>query len=332
MKLKSTEFRREREQAWQELDRLVTRAEKSGIRSLGTRELARLPVLYRATLSSLSVARAISTDKNVIDYLATLSARAYVHVYGTKAGAGRTLVSFFAETFPRAVRRYRWHVLLSALFLLSGTLTGFLLTAQDPDRYYTFVGAMAQGRTPAATTEELRDVLYGTGDGGELTAFSAFLFTHNTQVGFLAFALGFLAGIPVFLLLFSTGLTLGALAALYHSRGLSLELWGWILPHGVTELTAVVLCGAGGLVIGQALIFPGERTRLSALARAGRKSGALVLGAIFMFLVAGLIEGVFRQTVQSEAIRYVLATSTALLWILYFTGVGRFVRRVRGRP
>ena len=81
----------------------------------------------------------------------------------TKTGAGRALLGFFAVTFPRAVREYRWPLLLSALFLLGGALAGFLLTLDDPDRYYTFVGAMAQGRTPASTTEELRDVLYGTG-------------------------------------------------------------------------------------------------------------------------------------------------------------------------
>jgi len=322
VKLKSYEFRKERERAWQELDRLVTRAEKSGLRSLGTRELARLPVLYRATLSSLSVARAISTDKNVIDYLSSLSARAYIHVYGTKSGAGRSLVVFFSETFPRAVREYRWHVLLSALFMAAGALAGFFLTMEDPDRYYSFVGQMAGGRTPTSTTEELRDVLYSGDDGDSLAAFASFLFTHNTRIGFLAFALGFLAGVPVFLLLFSTGLMLGGFAALYHSRGLSFELWGWLLPHGVTELLAVVLCGAGGLVIGQALLFPGERTRIAAMAVAGRRSGRLVAGAILLFLVAGLIEGVFRQTVQSDLVRYGLALTTTVFWLVYFLFAG----------
>jgi uncharacterized membrane protein SpoIIM required for sporulation len=303
----------------------VARAEKSGLRSLGARELSRLPVLYRATLSSLSVARAISTDRNVIEYLESLSARAYIHVYGTKSGAGPALLRFVTTVFPRAVREYRWHILIAALFLVGGTLAGFLLTLEDPDRYYTFVGGMAQGRTPTSSTEELRDVLYMTDEGDSLAAFASFLFTHNTQVGFLAFALGFLAGIPVFLLLFGTGLMLGGFAALYHTRGLSLELWGWLLPHGVTELFAVVLCGAAGLVVGQALLFPGERTRLAAMGRAGIRSGRLVAGSILLFLIAGLIEGIFRQTVQDEAIRYGLALLTTAFWLVYFLFAG--VRR-----
>ena len=82
--LKSFEFRREREKTWRELEKLVDTVEKNGVRGLSARQLARLPQLYRAALSGLSVARAISLDKNLVDYLESLCARAYFCVYGTK--------------------------------------------------------------------------------------------------------------------------------------------------------------------------------------------------------------------------------------------------------
>jgi hypothetical protein len=65
--LRSVQFRREREASWRELEMLVDKAGKKGLRGLGADELTRLPHLYRATLSSLSVARAISLDKNQTD-------------------------------------------------------------------------------------------------------------------------------------------------------------------------------------------------------------------------------------------------------------------------
>jgi len=71
----------------------------------------------------------------------------------------------------------------------------------------------------------------------------------------MAFALGFLAGIPTLILLLQNGLMLGAFAALYASRGLSWDLWGWLLPHGVTELLAVILCGAGGFMLAHAIVM-----------------------------------------------------------------------------
>ena len=77
--------------------------------------------------------------------------------------------------------------------------------------------------------------------------FATFLFTHNAAIGMLCFALGFAFGLPVMLLLFYNGLTLGALAALHESHGLSLEFWAWIAIHGSTELLAVIICGGAGV-------------------------------------------------------------------------------------
>jgi uncharacterized membrane protein SpoIIM required for sporulation len=139
----------------------------------------------------------------------------------------------------------------------------------------------------------------------------------------LCAALGFAAGVPVILLLFSNGLLLGAFAALYQSRGLGLEFWAWILPHGVTELLAVALCGAAGLSVGESLLFPGRHTRLANLGRRGREAGVVVLGAVVMLLLAGLVEGVFRQAVHSVPLRASVAVLSALLWLAYFTRMGR---------
>ncbi|HEX5137197.1 MAG TPA: stage II sporulation protein M [Planctomycetota bacterium] len=327
--LRSTQFRKEREGAWRELERLVERAEKSGVRSLPAQQLARLPLLYRATLSSLSVARAISLDRNLVEYLESLCARAYFCVYGTTRSLGNAVSGFFGERFPAAVRRYGWHMAMAGLFLVLGTLVGHVLVARDPDWYYVFVDeGLAGGRDPAATTEFLRNGLYD-GEGrstARLGAFASFLFTHNARVGMFAFALGFVAGIPVYLLLFSTGLMLGAFSALYASRGLGVALWGWLLPHGITELLAVVLCGGAGLIVAQALVFPGRHTRLRNLAIRGREAGVVVLGAIAMLLVAGLIEGIFRQLVTSDTARYLVAQATLVFWAFYFLRVGREAR------
>jgi len=324
--LKSYRFRRERESSWLELEALVEKADKKGMRSLTAEELGRLPVLYRSALSSLSVARNISLDQNVVEYLEGLASRAYFCVYGSRQRVRTAVLDFLLWRFPAAVRQTKWSLLIATLFMVSGAAVAFIMVAGNADRYYTFVDSeYAQGRDPSTSTEDLKAVLYDGGgeEGQSLAAFASFLFTHNAKIGILAFALGFLLGIPTFFLMFTNGLILGAFAALYHGRGLSVDLWGWLLPHGVTELLAVVLCGAAGLVLAQAIVFPGRMTRMRSLAARGRVAAQVVIGAVLLFLIAGLIEGIFRQTVQSVPIRYAVATSTAAFWILYFSLVGR---------
>jgi uncharacterized membrane protein SpoIIM required for sporulation len=322
--LKSAQFRRERERAWRELERLLSAVDRRGVRRLDAADLHRLPALYRSAVSSLSVAQAISLDRNLLDYLTALAGRAYLAVYGPKRGAWATFVGFFRRDFPRAVRANALLVAAALALLAAGALAGYRLTRADPETYYSFVAeADAAGRTPAASTAELRRDLYRTSPGAPLGVFAAFLFTHNARIGILCFALGAAAGTPVPFLLFWNGLSLGALAALYASRGLSLELWAWILPHGVTELAAVALCAAGGFAIARCLLFPGRHTRLENLALRGRQAAFLGAGAVAMFLVAGGIEGIFRQLVRQPSIRWAVALGTAVLWTAYFLLAGR---------
>src|SRR5262245_44436107 len=118
--LKSSEFRKGREAGWRELEGLVTRVERRGVRSLSLDELQRLPILYRAALSSLSVARTIALDRNLLLYLEDLALRAFLAVYGPRANPLEGLADFFGRELPAAVRSARWHILIAALALIAG--------------------------------------------------------------------------------------------------------------------------------------------------------------------------------------------------------------------
>ncbi|MEZ4467900.1 MAG: stage II sporulation protein M [bacterium] len=323
--LRSVQFRREREAAWRELETLVTAVERRGMRALDAADARRLAMLYRGTLSALSVARAISLDRNLVEWLEALCGRAYLCVYSSKRNGGAALAEFFLSWFPQQMRRLRWHLLLAFVFMAAGGLAGFLLTLADMDLFYSFMpGGMAMGRNPAASTEFLRSGLYDPGlTDDSLSAFASFLFSHNARIGLACFALGFVFGLPVFYLLFYNGLSLGAFAALYHSRGLSVDLWGWLLPHGVTELFAVVVSGACGLVLAQALLFPDRHSRLDTLRIRGREAAGVALGAVALFFIAALFEGFFRQLVMDVEVRYLTAMAVAAFWLLYFLVLGR---------
>lgn len=328
--LRSFEFRREREASWRELEGLVDRAERRGLGSLGAEELYRLPSLHRGALASLSVARSISLDRNVLEYLEALAARSSLIVYANRRHLGTALRRFFGATFPALLWERRGGILLALGLMAAGVVAGHALTAGDMERFHAFVGAdMADGRGPGSTRAELRETLFSHGDpADELTAFTSFLFSHNAGVGFLCFAAGFLAGVPVLLLLLTNGLLLGAMSALFASRGLAAEFWTWVLPHGVTELLAVALCGAAGLAVGRALVVGGRHGRIHALAAEGRRSGSMVIGAVSLFAVAALLEGFFRQLVHSVEARAAVAVLSATLWTLYVAVQGR--RRATG--
>ena len=125
--LKSYQFRREREKTWRELEAMLAQVERRGLRSLSADELSRLPELYRAALSSLSVARAISLDRNALDYLESLCMRAYYVVYGPKSTLWQIARSFFLVSFPQSVRGAWLHVLVATAIFMLAAVAAYLV-------------------------------------------------------------------------------------------------------------------------------------------------------------------------------------------------------------
>jgi uncharacterized membrane protein SpoIIM required for sporulation len=101
---------------------------------------------------------------------------------------------------------------------------------------------------------------------------------------------------------------------------LDFELWAWLLIHGVTELSAVVLAAAAGFRLGWTLVFPGRLSRLDALRLQSQTAAVAMAGVVVMLFSAGLLEGFGRQLIQAPWARYVVAATTALVWGLYLFG------------
>lgn len=317
--LKSQRFRAEREADWRRLESLLADLEAGHRKRLSDDDVIALPVLYRATLSSLSVARAISLDRNLVDYLESLCTRAYFFVYGARVTLGERLANFFLRDWPRAVRNLWRETLVSAGLMALGTVMSLVLVLRASTWFAVFIPSWLNGgRSPNTPTADLARTLAGSHDGNGLSLFADFLFTHNAQIALTAFALGFIFCLPTGFLMLTNGRMAGAFLALFISRGLGVPFGGWMLIHGVTELFAVTLAGAAGFRIGWGIAFPGRKSRLAAATDAGREAATVMAGVVIMLAVAGLLEGFGRQLIALTAARYAIAAFTALVWGVYF--------------
>ena len=315
----SRRFRSEREGEWRKLEELLNRVEKKSVAALSDAELLALPTLYRGALSSLSVARETSLDLELITYLEDLCTRAYFFVYGVRTSAGSRIAAFFARDWPLAVHSLLKETAVAVLFTIVGVLAGYLLVSGDPAWYDSFVPAdLAGGRDFGATTEYLRGTLYHDDGADGLSVFATFLFTHNSQVALLCFALGFAFGVPTAMLLVHNGAMLGAIFALFVTHGLGSELGGWLIIHGSTEFFAIIIAGAAGFRIGWSVVFPGDETRMAAAAAAGRSAALAMTGVVVMLMTAGLLEGFGRQLIILDSLRYAIGILMLMLWLAYF--------------
>jgi uncharacterized membrane protein SpoIIM required for sporulation len=199
-------------------------------------------------------------------------------------------------------------------------MLAYLLIRSDPSWFYSIIPeGLAEGRDPSASAQFLRSTLYDKSHNGDgLTVFATFLFTHNAQIAIFSFALGFAFAVPSALLILYNGLTLGALYAVFAAKGLGLNLAGWLMIHGTTEIFAICISGAAGIRIGMAIAFPGRASRSDAAVQAGRTSATAMAGTVIMLGVAGLLEGIGRQMITNDGLRMLIGSTVLVAWLAYF--------------
>lgn len=322
--LRSDRFRLERETDWRRLEAIVTALEKNRIGRISDEDLLDLPVLYRKGASSLSVAREITLDAATLDYLEALVRRAALQVHGPRVGVLRWFARFLGGGWAQAVRAIWLDVCIALAVGVAGAVAGWLLVESDEDWYYSLVpGGFGEARQPGASREALAETLKAQESAEGLTVFATYLFSNNTGVAIMAFALGFAFGVPTLLLLVHNMAVLGAMLWLFVGAGLGVDFAAWLSVHGTTELLAIVLAGAAGLHIGRAMAFPGARSVLVAAQEAGHRAATVMAGVVLMLVCAGLLEGFVRELVEPTPARFAVGGAMLALWVGYFLFAGR---------
>lgn len=317
--LRSDRFRLEREGDWRRLEDIVKRMEGGGLRRIADDDLLALPALYRTAASSLAVARETSLDAATLAYLEGLVQREWFQVYGPRQGFARWLRDFFLGGWSRAVREIWLDICIALFMMVAGAVVGWLLVARSEEWYYRLVpGGMADTRVPGASREELLATLATEESAAGLSTFAAQLFSNNSAVCILAFALGFAFGIPSLMLLVHNMAMLGAILWLFAGQGLLVDLSAWLSVHGTTELFGILLSGAAGLHIGRAMAFPGTRPVLDAAAEAGRRGAVVMVGVVIMMIIAAILEAFPRQLVDGSGSRFVIGGAMLTFWLAYF--------------
>jgi uncharacterized membrane protein SpoIIM required for sporulation len=284
------QFLQRKQLQWQRLEALLERVEATGLLSLTPAEIREFGVLYRRASSDLVSARAKTANAELLEYLNDLVARGYAQVYRTRRYKIRDVWSFIAFDFPRLFRHCFRSVALSTGISLAAALFGFIAGAQDPmAASYLLPPRMA--RDLPATRQQLRHTSGRDINVMQMAEMSGQILTNNIGVAFMAFAAGITFGVGTLLVLLFNGFMLGVFASALSHSDTAIVFWSLILPHGVIELTAIFIAGGAGLMVGMALLSPGQRTRRDALLERGRQAVLLLLGTIPMFVVAGLIEG-----------------------------------------
>jgi len=304
----------EHTEEWLRLEELVELAQRRR-RKLSGEELDEFLFRYQRVSAHLSHVRSTFQDPVVTARLTRIVAGARAAIYGHQAKSSGAIRTFFSATFPAAVWTARRFIFVSALaFFVPAILVGVWL-ANSP----AAIEASGPEALRQAYIEEDFEAYYSSSPAAE---FSTEVLVNNIQVSFLAFVAGIAWGVPTLLVLIFNGANIGVPAGLFHDAGQASRFWGLILPHGLLEITAILVAGGAGLRMGWSLIVPGDKTRVASLVAEVQRSVSIIMGLVIVFIIAGLIEGFVTPSPLETWARVSIGVAAFVAFWSYIIGLG----------
>jgi uncharacterized membrane protein SpoIIM required for sporulation len=281
---------------WSELERELERFEAKPETRLSLRQLERVHYLYQRASADLAKIATFSAEPNTRLYLESLVGRAFGEIHETREKPRRLRpLYWFFTIFPQTFRKHIRAFWISLVAIMVGAAFGGFAVMIDSSAKQTLLPFAHLQENPSERVKKEEGVVTDHLKGAK-TSFSSFLMTHNTRVAILTLALGMTWGIGTLMMLFYNGVTLGAVAVDYVLAGETPFLLGWLMPHGVIEIPAILLAGQAGIVLAGALIGWGKPISLRMrLRKISKDLATLIFGVALMLVWAGIVEAFFSQ-------------------------------------
>jgi uncharacterized membrane protein SpoIIM required for sporulation len=274
--------------------------------------------LYIELIDDLSYARTHFRRSSLTAYLNQLAVAAHQQIYGTRRERKSRILTFFKSEVPVAFARAHRFFLYALIVFLGAILLGWLSGILQSDFLRMIVGDHYVNQT----LENIRSgdpmAVYRDSDSEEMFYRISI---NNIRVAFLTFISGVFGGLPTILLLLYNGIMVGAFVQFFFQQGLGGIALSTIFLHGAMELTAIVIAGGTGLMLGSAILFPGTYARSYYVVFQARQALKIIIGVTPFIIFAAVIESYVTRLYQDlpGVIRLVIILGTFVLMLLYLT-------------
>jgi uncharacterized membrane protein SpoIIM required for sporulation len=324
--------------AWRRFERLLDRLDTISVRRFTAAETAEFSRLFRELCYDLSLIRSRDWGRGLVSYLNDLVSRGHNAFYSSPPGNLGHLLRFLAVGFPRVFRKNIWYFVTASAIFFGPLAASWTLIQHDPSlaarivdpRELKFIEEMYSDRDPADKDAQGKPKRGsgewgGSRDFGEERAYMAGRYTqHNGSIALDCFARGILLGVGTVYTLIYNGIALGAVAGYLIATGHSERFLSFVVSHGSFELTAIAVAGGAGLMLGNALVHPGQRSRLEALRTRGLEAIQVAAGAAAMIMVAALIEAFWSPAAIPNVLKYSVGGVLWLVVLIYLSTAGRW--------
>ncbi len=306
--MKEAAFVKQRVERWQEFEQLLEKESRAKPDLLAD--------LYIQITDDLSFSRTQFPQSETTRYLNGLASKVHQEIYQNKREDRSRIWKFWKYELPLLFYDIRKPLLYAFLIFTVSIFIGWISASNDP----TFARLILGDGYVNMTLENIENgnPLAVYGKQSEVDMFFAITY-NNVRVSFFAFVAGIVVSIGTGFLLFQNGLMVGTFFSFLAQQGLFGSSLLIVMLHGTLELSAIVIAGAGGFVMGNSILFPGTYSRLESFKRGAKKGLKVIIGLIPVFIMAGFIESFFtRYTMMHWGIKLAVILLSAGFILYYF--------------
>lgn len=309
------EFARRHEQEWQQFEALLNSKKKVANTDF--------PRLYRQVCAHLALARSRQYPVGLIDRLNEMALGGQQRLYQHQGGLWTACLLYISHGFPTLIRQHARLFWISTLLFYGPLLAIGIAVWREPTLIYSVMPADQVAKFHSMYESGHQHIGYAGEDGSRVMMFG-FYVKNNTGIGFQTFAGGVFAGVGSLFYVVYNGISIGAVGGYLIRQGLAENFLSFVVTHSAFELTAIVISGMAGFMLGLALIAPGQRSRRDALVYRGQHAVKLVYGAAGMFFIAAAFEGFWSaSTLIPTNAKFAVGGIMWMLVISYFLLAGR---------
>lgn len=302
----------------------------SGARNLNTsrykareRIAQQFPAVYRQICHQLSIARSRRYSVGLQQRLNKLALDGHQHLYRSRTTFLHAIGRFLVNDFPATFRDKWRYMLASALAFYVPAFAMALAIALEPELVFSLLEPFDVSRIEEMY-DPANDVLGRSRQSDADLYMFGFYVYNNVSLGFQTFAGGLLFGIGSLFYLIFNGLFLGAVASHLTAMGFTETFWSFVAGHSSFELTAIVIFGGVGLMLGRGAVAPGRKKRWHAIRDQAVAGTPLIYGGGLMLLVAAFVEAFWSSTTWPPvSVKYAVGLFLWLLHGVYFGLMGR---------
>ena len=271
---------------------------------------------FMQLIDDLSYAKTFYPKSKTVTFINGLAAKQYMRLNRSRKLQFHRLYTFWTYELPMLVGRYHRTYLFAFCFFLFFVVLGAVASKFDPQFVRSILG---DGYVDMTEENIQKGDPFGVYKQSNPFGMFVQIATNNIRVSLMVYATGILAGMGTLYMLFENGVMLGTFQQIFFAKGLG---WASVLViwiHGTLEISAIILAGTAGLILGQSYLFPGTYSRIDSLKRGARDSVKILVGLIPFFLLAAFFEGfVTRHTEMPLWLSLFILLGSASIIIWYF--------------